>query len=252
MEDLQKDTRIANRYGLDIKLYEANTDKICQRIEFANISSINIEGGTVFAHGGASHEKRVGFYEKVVGEFTLSTQILTNDLLCLMTGGASKWDGSSPIVFKNRLLGRPNVFRLSCDTVWQDKDGNVYEERLEFPRVRPRVAFGRKYSGEGDVSSVDIVFDVMQDAKGEILTKAMLLQGSLPDITPPAPPIPPIPSVPGEEESPYIKVTYNADTRELTIEGDEVFYDEETGELTVRPATVNEDGEMIIGGEQNG
>lgn len=252
MENLPKDTRIANRYGLNIELYEANTDKLCQRIDFANISSINLEGGTVFAHGGASHEKRVGFYEKVVGEFTLSTQILTNDLLCLMTGGVSRWDGSSPIVFRNRLIGRSNVFRLSCDTVWQDKDGNVCDEVLVFHRVRPRVAFGKKYSGEGDVASVDIVFDIMQDANGDVLTRDSLWHDSLPDITPPAPPIPPIPSVPDEEETSYIKVTYNAETKELTIEGDEVFYDETTGELTIRPATVNEDGEMIIGGEQNG
>ena len=172
MAVLQKNTRIANRYGLNIRLCDANNlDTVYQTIDFANISSIDISGDAVFAHGGAAHEKRVGFYDKLVGEFTLSTQILTNNLLCLMTGGTAAWDGSSPIVFKNRLLEQVRTFTLIGETVWQDKNGNVYGEQLILHRVRPRIAYNRKYALDGDVASVDIVFDLMQDASGRVITR---------------------------------------------------------------------------------
>lgn len=172
MAVLQKNTHIANRYGLNIRLCDANNlDTVYQTIDFANLSSIEISGDAVFAHGGAAHEKRVGFYDKLVGEFTLSTQILTNNLLCLMTGGTTTWDGSSPIVFKNRLLEQVRTFALIGETVWKDKNGNVYGEQLILHRVRPRIAYSHKYSGDGDVASADIVFDIMQDEAGQVLTR---------------------------------------------------------------------------------
>ena len=156
MAVLQKNTHIANRYGLNIRLCDANNlDTVYQTIDFANISSIDISGDAVFAHGGAAHE----------------TQILTNNLLCLMTGGTATWDGSSPIVFKNRLLEQVRTFTLIGETVWQDKNGNVYGEQLILHRVRPRIAYNRKYALDGDVASVDIVFDIMQDASGRVLTR---------------------------------------------------------------------------------
>ena len=172
MRELQKNTQIANRYGLNISLCDAyNPDTVCQTIEFANISSVNIEGGTTFARGGAGREKSIGFYDNIVGEFVLSTQILTNDLLCLMAGGGDSWDGESPIVFKNRFLEKPRIYVLKAETVWQDKEGNVYSEFLTIHRTRPRVAFGRNYSGETDVASVDIVFDIMEDNAGRVISR---------------------------------------------------------------------------------
>ena len=172
MAILQKDTRFANRYGLNVRLCDAdNLDIVYQTIDFANISSIDISGDIVFAYGGADHEKRIGFYDRLVGEFTLSTQILTNDLLCLMTGGTATWDGFSPIVYRHRLLEKVRTFALVGETVWKDSDGNVYGEQLIFHRVRPRISYAHKYSGDGEVSSADIVFDIMQDAAGQVLTR---------------------------------------------------------------------------------
>lgn len=172
MGALQKNTQIANRYGLNISLCDANNpDTVYQTIDFANISSVRIEGGTTFASGGAGREKNIGFYDNIVGEFTLSTQILTNDLLCLMTGGVTSWDGESPIVFRNRFLEKPRTYALKAETVWQDKEGNIYDEFLTIHRMRPRVAFGRNYSGETDVASVDIVFDIMEDSAGRVISR---------------------------------------------------------------------------------
>ena len=179
-----KGLNLANRYGLNLRICDSNdTSKIYQRIDFANISSFDLNGDTIYARGGARQEKRIGFYDKLVGEFTLSTQILTNDLLCLMSGRTATWDGSSPIVFKNRFLEQPRTFTLIGETVWQDKDGNVYGEQLILHRVKPRVAYNRKYALDGDVASVDIVFDIMQDELGQVLTrgepKLLVIGGAL-------------------------------------------------------------------------
>lgn len=172
MAIIQRDTQIANRYGLNIKIcdYE-DSSKIYQIIDFANISSLDLNGGVTYASGGAKREKQIGFYDKFIGEFTLSTQILTKDLLFLMTGGGGNWDGVSPIVFKNRLLEQPRSFTIIAETVWQDKNGNIYGERLILHKVRPRIAYNYSYGISGDVASVDIVFDILQDLSGKVLTR---------------------------------------------------------------------------------
>lgn len=171
MPTIQKNTKIANRYGLNIRICDSNdSSKVYQTIDFANISSLDLSGDTVYARGGARQEKRIGFYDKLVGEFTLSTQILTNDLLCLMTGSTGNWDGESPITFKNRLLEKVRTFTLFGDTVWKDEDGNVYSEEIVLHKVRPRIAYNRSYDGSGDVASVDIVFDLMEDENGLVFS----------------------------------------------------------------------------------
>lgn len=171
MSSLSPKVQIANRCGLNIQICDAdNLNTVYQRIDFANISSIKLDGDTVFATGGAAHSNKVGFYNKLVGEFTLSTQILTQDLMCLMSGKSASWDGKSPIVFKNRLFDKSHVYAIVGDTVWKDKTGNVYEEKITFHRVKPRIAYKRSFVGEGEVASVDIVFDLLQNNYGQIIT----------------------------------------------------------------------------------
>lgn len=184
MAALQKDTPIANRCGLNLRICDANNlENIYQTIDFANISKIELNGGTTFATGGQARGKQVGFYDKLVGEFTMQTQILTQNLMVLMTGGDAVWDGQSPIVFKNRLFDRSRVFAIVGETVWRDRRGNVYGEQLVFHRVKPRIAYKRSFSKDGEVASVDIVFDLMQDDAGQIITrgepKVLVVAGTL-------------------------------------------------------------------------
>lgn len=171
MATLQKNTRIANRYGLNIRICDAdNHELVYQTIDFANITSIDFKGDTTFARGGAERQKAIGFYNNIVGEFTLSTQILTDNLLCLMTGRLTDWDGKSPIRFCNRPLGAQHKFAIVADTVYRDADGNTHSELLTFHRVVPRIAYNRQYEGAGDVFAVDIIFDIMQGADGQVFT----------------------------------------------------------------------------------
>ena len=82
MAVLQKDTQLSSRYGLNLRLCATNDlDKIYQRIEFANISSASLDADAVFATGGAIHKRKIAFFDGIVGELTLTTQILTQDFL---------------------------------------------------------------------------------------------------------------------------------------------------------------------------
>ena len=169
---MQPYTQIANRCGLNLKICDANDPStVYQRIDFANISTADLSGDRSYATGGQNKGNRIIFNNKVVGELTLSTQILTQDLLCLMTGGGYVWDGETPITFRNRLFDRLRAFTIVGETVWQAADGQVYGERLVFHRVKPKIAYKRTYSGEGDVVGVDIVFELLQDDDGRVLTR---------------------------------------------------------------------------------
>ena len=57
-----------------------------------------------------------------------------------------------------------------AETVWHDADGLTYAETLTFHKACPKRAFNISYSGDGDPTSVDVEFDLMQDAAGKVLT----------------------------------------------------------------------------------
>lgn len=169
-----KELNLANRYGLDIRIFdEDSTGDKFQKIGFGKFSNVKFDEKMTYARGGSNKEKLIGFCGDFTGEFTLSTEILDNDLVFLMAGGSGgtiNWDSSSPIVFKPRLLEKSRYFVLSAKTVWQDDSGTVYEEFLVFHKVKPRVAYASKYSGD-ETAFVEVVFDVMQDDSGVVLTR---------------------------------------------------------------------------------
>ena len=169
---MQSFTRIANRCGLDLKICDANNPStVYQKIDFANISTVDLSGDKSYATGGQNKGNRIIFNNKMVGELTLSTQILTQDLLCLMTGGGYAWDGEAPIAFRNRLFDRLRAFTIVGETVWKGTDGQVYGEHIVFHRVKPKIAYKRSYAGDGDVVDVDIVFELLQDDDGRVITR---------------------------------------------------------------------------------
>lgn len=170
---LQKNKPIANRYGLDLKICDAdNVAKVYQTIDFANISEVEMQGNMVYATGGQKGSKKIGFHDDITGELTLQTQLLAQDVVYLMTGRGANWDGKSPIEFRNRLFDKQRFFAIIGETVWCDSDGNIYSERLFLHRVRPKVAYGHGFEGEGEVVGTDIVFDLFENNGGEMLTKS--------------------------------------------------------------------------------
>lgn len=183
---IDKKSQVANRYGLNTKLYDYSTyvkasDKSTVQplitIDFANVSEVNISGDTTWATGGQSHGNIVAFNNPMTGSFKLSTQILTSELIAVMAGEDFSAD-STEITFKNTALSTmPRYFVIVSDTVWQDKDGTVCDETLTFHKAMAKRAYNISYNGDGDPVSIDIEFELGQNDAGEVLTTSRKERG---------------------------------------------------------------------------
>lgn len=165
-------TKFANRYGLNVKVYnvdDASMTTPLMTIDFANVSNIDISGDRVWATGGQDHANQIGFNNPIQGTFTLSTQIMTMELLNLMSGGTAG-AGTTTVVFENTSSSMPKYYKITAETVWQDATGVTYSENMTFHKVSPQRALNIQYSGEGDPLSMDVVFDVLQASDGKVLT----------------------------------------------------------------------------------
>lgn len=165
-------TQFANRYGLNVEIYastDAQMETPLMTIDFANVSDIDLSGDRTWATGGQDHANRIGFNNPIEGTFKLSTQIMTMELLNLMAGGTPGSD-TTVVVFENTPNSMPKYFIIKAETVWQDADGLTYAETLTFHKASPRRAFNISYSGDGDPTSVDVEFDLMQNTDGKVLT----------------------------------------------------------------------------------
>lgn len=172
---IENKTQFANRYGLNVTIsaFGAASSSPLMTIDFANVSDISLSGDRAWATGGQDHANKIGFNNPLEGTFKLSTQIMTVQLLELMAGqtpGTST--DATTVVFENTVNSMPKYFVITADTVWQDADGVTYAETLTFHKACPKRALKISYSGDGNPTSVDIEFDLMQDGDGKVLTVA--------------------------------------------------------------------------------
>lgn len=173
---LTNTTQFANRYGLNIKIYEYTDGTVptgdsatpkCT-VDFANVTDIEVNGDITWATGGQGHVNKIGFNDPMTGTFKLSTQIMTVELLKTFACDTTTTAGT--VVFKNAANSTPKYYTISAETVWQDAAGATYSETMTFHKVCPKRALNLSYSGEGDPMSVDFEFDLLEDANGNMLT----------------------------------------------------------------------------------
>lgn len=80
---------MANREVCDLIFVDYSTKKPFLNLDFANVSTTELTGESVFAYGGKGHPKRVQFSGERGGTITIETQIQTVKLWQLITGGES-------------------------------------------------------------------------------------------------------------------------------------------------------------------
>ena len=78
---------MANREVCDLIFVDYETKKPFLNLDFANVSTTELTGESVFAFGGKGHPKRVQFSGERGGTLTIETQIQTVKLWQLITGG---------------------------------------------------------------------------------------------------------------------------------------------------------------------
>ena len=77
----------ANREVCDLIFEDYATKKPFLNMDYANVSTTEVTGETVFAYGGKGHPKRVSFSGERGGTLTIETQMQSFALYQLLTGG---------------------------------------------------------------------------------------------------------------------------------------------------------------------
>lgn len=78
---------MANREVCDLIFVDYSTKKPFLNLDFANVTTTELTGESVFAYGGKGHPKRVAFSGERGGTITIETQIQTVKLWQMITGG---------------------------------------------------------------------------------------------------------------------------------------------------------------------
>lgn len=78
---------MANREVCDLIFVDFTTKKPFLNLDFANVTTTELTGESVFAYGGKGHPKRISFTGERGGTLTIETQIQTVKLWQLVTGG---------------------------------------------------------------------------------------------------------------------------------------------------------------------
>lgn len=164
-------TQYANRFGVNIKVWELGKDEEeggtpLAVIDFANEVAVDLSGSNVWATGGQNHANKVPFGDPMEGTITISTQILTTQLLACIAGKDMKNFSGDTVVFSNRDAN--TFYTLTGETVWKDKDGITYSEKIKAYKASPQKAYNCTYTGTGDPTSMDIVFDLAEDDDGNV------------------------------------------------------------------------------------
>ena len=89
-------TTFANREVIDGIFYDYSTKAPFLNCDFANVTTTEITGETVFAYGGQGHPKRVPFSGERGGTITIETQIQTPRLYALIAGADISASGVIP------------------------------------------------------------------------------------------------------------------------------------------------------------
>ena len=171
---LTKTTQYANRWGLDFKVYafpKASAAAPLLTVDYVNEVALELSSSTVWATGGKNHANKIPFNDPMEGTFTLSTQIMTSELLALSAGKDMSTFTGNEIVFNNNDANK--FYVIEGTTSWKDKDGVVYTEECVCFKASPEKAYNVTYTGEGDPNSMDIVFNLAEDDDGNVYSSKL-------------------------------------------------------------------------------
>ncbi len=161
-------TKMANRYGLNLKLTNIVNENDTAVMDFANEVSIEVSGEITWATGGQRHVNMIGFKDPKEGTLKISTQIVNMQVMQLLAGGDLA-DESGKVSFKDDGKLALKYYKIEGDTVWQDENGTVYNEKITAYKCLPKPNYSATYNGSGDPISIDIEFQLCVDKDGNFL-----------------------------------------------------------------------------------
>lgn len=108
-------SNMANREVCDLIFYDYSTNKPFLNLDFANVTTTELTGESVFANGGKGHPKRIQFTGERGGTIAIETQIQTVKLWQLITGG--EVTTSAKFVAREELTVNENKVTLSSQPI---------------------------------------------------------------------------------------------------------------------------------------
>ncbi len=165
---MENTIKMANRYGLNLKLTNIKDDSDTAVIDFANEVSLEISGEITWATGGQSHVKMIGFKDPKEGTLKISTQVTTMQVMQLLAGGDLS-DKSNKVSFKDDSKSAFKYYKIEGDTVWKDEEGVVYNEKVTVYKACVKPNYNVTYNGSGDPTSIDIEFELATDKDGNFV-----------------------------------------------------------------------------------
>ena len=165
---MENTIKMANRYGLNLKLTNIKDESDTMVLDFANEVSLEITGEITWATGGQGHVKMIGFKDPKEGTLKISTQVTTMQVMQLISGG--RLDAkSNKVSFKDDGKIAFKYYKIEGDTVWKDEEGVVYEEKVTVYKALVKPNYNVTYNGSGDPTSIDIEFELAVDKEGNFV-----------------------------------------------------------------------------------
>ena len=161
-------TKMANRYGLNLVLTNIADEEDTATIDFANEVSLEVTGEITWATGGQSHKKMIGFKDPKEGTIKISPQIVNMQVMQLISGGELSAT-SAKVSFRDDAKVALKYYKIEGDTVWQDEEGNVYNEKITAYKCLVKPNYSATYNGSGDPISIDVEFELSADNDGNFL-----------------------------------------------------------------------------------
>lgn len=115
--------QMANREVCDMVFQDYKTKKPFLFVDYANTSSQELTGETVYAYGGKGHPRKVAFTGDKAGTLTIETQIQTPKLWELISGG-TKSTSASIMKYVKTTVGATNKITLATGET--PKQGSVW------------------------------------------------------------------------------------------------------------------------------
>ena len=84
---MSTNSTMANREVCDLIFLDYSTGKPFLNLDYANVTTTELTGETMFAYGGKGHPKKVAFNGERGGTLTIETQMQSVKLWQLITGG---------------------------------------------------------------------------------------------------------------------------------------------------------------------
>ena len=169
-------TKIANRFGLNLKFYPYTTDGSIEdeeshvvTIDFANEIAIELSSELTWATGGQAHKNMIPFKDPTEGTMTISTQIITSQILKLAAGNDPAGTDNKASFLNDDTTITPRFYIAKGETVWKGEDGSTYNEEVTVYKAAVVPGYNVTYTGDGDPQSVDIEFQLGTNDAGKIL-----------------------------------------------------------------------------------